>query len=97
MGDWGDLNRALHPSTTDWESITPEQFRRSFLLGNHCTVMLKIKEDLSDVFLGHNTWTAGQSLLRTYKFYYFGDDLNIQFSGYPGVVFSNDDYYVLTT
>jgi hypothetical protein len=47
------------------------------MLNTHCSVLLKIKDDLSDVFLGHTSWNSGQVMLRTYKFYNFGSDLKL--------------------
>jgi hypothetical protein len=29
-------------------------------------------DDLSDVFMGHNTWANAQGMIRIYKFYEFG-------------------------
>lgn len=61
----------------DWFDLSKEEFRKRFLLNTHCSVLLKIKEDLSDVFLGHTTWGIGSVMLRTYKFYNFGVDMKM--------------------
>lgn len=36
-----------------------------------------MKDDRSDVFMGHNTWTDAELMVRIYKFYKFGDDFDI--------------------
>jgi len=45
--------------------------------------------------MGHNSWFVGSAMTRIYKFYYFGDDYKVQFSSYPGTLYSGDDYYIL--
>lgn len=65
------------------------------MLNTHCSSLIKIKDDLSDVFMGHTSWNQGHVMLRTYKFYNFGNDVKMQFTSYPGVIFSLDDYYIL--
>lgn len=61
----------------DWFDLSKEEFRKRFLTSNHCSVLLKIKDDLSDVFLGHTSWNSGSVMLRTYKFYNFGEDMKM--------------------
>jgi hypothetical protein len=66
-----------------------------FLRNSHCTSLIKIPDDLSDVFMSHTSWDDGNCMLRTYKFYQFGEDFVQEQSSYPGSIYSADDYYVL--
>lgn len=58
----------------------------------HCSALFKAAGD--DMFLGHTTWSTFTSALRQFKYYDVGG-APVLFSGYPGVVDSNDDFYVL--
>jgi hypothetical protein len=96
MGDLFDLLPAVDVhKRLDWLKLTAEEIKRAFLKRNHCSVLLKLKEDMSDMFLGHNSWNEGQVMIRIYKFYYFGQDLMMQETSYPGTLFSLDEYYIL--
>jgi hypothetical protein len=48
MGDMSDIKNAIKDKI-DWFNLSDEEFENSFLLNNHCTAMIKIKDDLSDV------------------------------------------------
>ena len=64
----------------------------------HCSALIKLKYDLSDIFFGHATWSTYNMMLRTYKHYHFkfsrAVTQEISFSGYPGVLVSVDDFYL---
>ena len=65
---------------------------------SHCSALIKLKYDLSDIFFGHATWSSYNMMLRTYKHYHFNyqrcQTKEISFSGYPGVLVSVDDFYL---
>lgn len=77
----------------------------------HCSGIVKLIEDpktkMLDIMAGHNTWSDYSELIRVLKFVSFafeGDNLlfglkpkTLNFSSYPGVLFSGDDFYVLDT
>lgn len=95
-GDLFDITPALDATRKiDWFRLPQEQFDLKFLTTNHCSALVKIADDLSDVFMGHTSWDDGNCMLRTYKFYYFGNDFQVSLSAYPGTIYSVDDYYVL--
>ena len=75
----------------------------------HCSAIVKLVKDKSgkyDIFAGHNTWSDYSELIRTLKvntFAFEGDNrdsifgmkpITINFSSYPGVLFSGDDFYL---
>ena len=71
---------------------------------------MKLLEGNKDLYVSHDTWNSYQSMLRVLKKYslglHFTDKLNhnyrlvpgqeIAFSGYPGVIYSGDDFNVIS-
>ncbi|KAK6027388.1 lysophospholipase, partial [Ostertagia ostertagi] len=74
--------------------------QRSLLAGNgHCSALIKLLPDFSDIYFSHVTWSSYSTMLRMQKKYTFatGDPgRSYSFSGYPGTISSNDDF-VLTS
>lgn len=94
-GDVYDIIPATTPSAKSrWTGLTAEQFRDEFHRMVSCSALIKIADDLSDVFAGHTTWTSYQNMLRVWKQYEFGT-YKVSFSAKPGVVYSKDDFYVV--
>ena len=69
----------------------------------HCSALVKlIKEDGKvDLMIGHETWMGYNTMNRVSKLYQFSHSLalklqpvTINFSSYPGVMFSADDFYI---
>ncbi|KAI9033038.1 phospholipase B-like protein [Hyaloraphidium curvatum] len=68
---------------------------------DHCTMMVKPLEDGSDLFVSHNANDVLTQMTRKFARYHFpflarrgGVPATITFSGYPGLVFSSDDFSV---
>jgi len=70
----------------------------------HCSVLIKLLEDKSDLYSTHTTWSYIGTMTRIYKHYdfplTFGNGSNeiipgkrVIFSSYPGVLSSIDDWY----
>lgn len=84
------------------KALAERLFRRISLSGK-CSALVKLAADLSDIFVGHSTWDSYTAMLRIYKHYSF--DLwelapasqQISFSSYPGEVFSDDDFFILSS
>lgn len=67
----------------------------------HCSALIKVTGNYSDLFAGHSSWFTYASMLRVYKRY----ELNynhpatgthrVGFSGYPGMLASLDDFYMM--
>lgn len=76
---------------------------RSIALSGKCSALVKITPDLREIYMGHSTWDSFTAMLRIYKHYEF--DLQqlrpaaqkVSFSSYPGEVFSDDDFYILSS
>jgi len=67
---------------------------------SHCSALIKVASDYSDVWFGHNTWDSFVSMTRIFKEYKFKTNeksekaLTIAMSSYPGAINSIDDFYI---
>jgi hypothetical protein len=68
---------------------------------SRCSVLIKALPDFSDFYVGHTTWSDYYLMLRIEKSYYLRystpsvKSKRVQFSSYPGMVHSYDDFYLL--
>jgi len=90
------LDASLRP---DWENLTPEEWD----LENQnlrCSALIKLLPDYSDLYFGHATWAGYPTMNRIFHYFYFDyQDKEAKskaqsFSGYPGTLYSTDDYYL---
>lgn len=82
----------------NWDSLHGKEREEEFEKLLSCSALIKAKDDWSDVFVGHTTFTSYQNMLRVYKYFDFGgaDPYKISFSGKPATIYSKDDYYLLS-
>lgn len=63
-----------------------------------CSAMVKWLPHQGEVLVAHNTWAKYSSMLRILKKYTFNFETSkaksISFTSYPGLVMSDDDYYI---
>ncbi|XP_038207015.1 putative phospholipase B-like 2 [Zerene cesonia] len=96
LGDLDDLAFALTMPT-----LTPE----GLLFGEHCSGLVKLLPDLSDLFTSHVTWNSYQSMLRIQKMYVLNyrtsprdprplPGRRMSLTSYPAFVQSTDDWYI---
>ena len=91
-------NMAKRPN---FKNMTLEEIRTYTALHTHCSALVKVANDLSDVWIGHNTWTTYGTMIRTFKEYRFVSNKRnekskvVVFSSYPGSLSSVDDFYYL--
>ncbi len=88
-----DFEQFLSPKTARYEG--------------HCSALIKPLPDGSDLFVAHTTWVSYDYMLRAMKKYKFAfktiEDQKLipghsaAFSSYPGVIYSADDYYILSS
>ena len=95
FGDLEDLEQVF-----DMEN----EFNKTRILGSgSCSALIKILPGNEDLYVAHDTWNSYQSMLRMIKKYDFAYKWTTQskkivpgkvlsFSGYPGVVYSGDDF-----
>ncbi|KAG7668518.1 hypothetical protein KSW81_005282 [Nannochloris sp. 'desiccata'] len=80
-----------------------EKLFHDLALSGKCSALVKIAADLSDIYMGHSTWDSYTAMLRIYKHYAFNlTELQpaaqrMSFSSYPGEVFSDDDFFILSS
>jgi len=73
------------------------------IFGSHCSSIVKLTDDLSDIYAGHTTWTQFYQMLRVFKKYELRFRQNIPvastslFSSYPACISSIDDFYQLSS
>lgn len=99
MEDIISTNSVSFPYKFDEMSI--DDIRLYTLSRSHCSALVKLAEDFSDIWFGHNTWFTYQSMLRIFKEYRFVTKNGYEkskttaFPSYPGLLFSSDDFYLL--
>ncbi|EGC38000.1 hypothetical protein DICPUDRAFT_46100 [Dictyostelium purpureum] len=102
-GDLGDLGPALHMGNfpaakraSDFNDI-----QDYFMKTQHCSALIKLTSDYSELYAAHTTWTGYNTMLRIFKSYNYGYSFEYSgtisrrnmFSSYPGVLISIDDFY----
>jgi hypothetical protein len=70
---------------------------------SHCSGLIKVNADFTDMWFGHETWTSFASMTRIFKEYRFKSNnrsekaRTIAMSSYPGAINSIDDFYITDT
>ncbi|EGG23772.1 phospholipase B [Cavenderia fasciculata] len=92
-GDMIDLAPALNISFTNFLRKT-----------GHCSSLVKLSDDLTDLYSGHTTWSSYYEMVRMFKIYTFSfsdaaeaASRTTMFSSYPASLSSIDDFYLLDT
>ncbi|CAE7577257.1 plbB [Symbiodinium sp. CCMP2592] len=81
----------------EWTLKRAAEFTRET---SHCSSIIRLAPNNSDLFVGHNTWTGYYSMLRLLKEYDMplgGAADKVVFSGYFGQLYSGDDFYTLSS
>lgn len=104
LGDTSELVEIMEGETTRYPNYKKLLFsktngRRRSKRG-HCSALVKITPGFENIYMGHSTWFIYSNMIRIYKHYdfqYFSDNpgSKMSFSSYPGVLCSQDDFYVL--
>jgi len=73
----------------------------------HCSALIRLLPNNSDIYVSHDTWNSYQSMLRILKNYKLPlrrvpkgstvPGLEMSFSGYPGVIYSGDDFTITSS
>jgi len=96
-GDRETLNLFLGAQKEAGEIVGPQLFQKH-IAESHCSCLIKLADDHSDLFTGHTTWDTFDTMLRTYKIYdlQYNNAISskISFSSYPATLSSIDDFYV---
>ena len=100
FGDLFDIKNYNPNNRPDFFNLSLEELELYTTRNNHCSALFKLKEDLSDLFFGHNSWFEYSAMTRIFKEYSFNfnhpsiKSRHILFSSYPGNLGSNDDFYI---
>jgi len=95
-GDMIDISPALNLTNLDWSD--EQAVIRNYVFNSHCSSLVKLSADLSDLFAGHTTWQFYFSMTRIFKTYNLPISVKqnsqvVMFSSYPGLLSSTDDFY----
>mmetsp|Transcript_46296 Transcript_46296/g.129152 ORF Transcript_46296/g.129152 Transcript_46296/m.129152 type:complete len:84 (-) Transcript_46296:106-357(-) len=58
--------------------MEPNDVSKHLERSGHCSALIKIKDDLSDLLFGHSSWFSYSNMNRIYKHYHL--DFNFNFS-----------------
>ena len=101
LGDVDEIGNWKKEDRPDYSKMSTEELMNYIELRSHCSAFLKVADDLSDVWFGHNTWTTYNKLIRIYKEYKYVPNSqfpikskSITMSSYPAAVNSQDDFYI---
>ena len=99
-GDWGDVWYATHRSQRpNFSNMTADQTKRYLTSIGHCSVLVKVTADLSEIYGAHSTWYEYATMNRIFKHYNLRLQASyvaaqrVSFSSYPGYLESLDDFY----
>lgn len=102
VGDLFDIIPALdRTKRPEFDKMTSKQIREYLLVNGHCSALVKVADDMSDIYVGHSSWFTYSAMLRIYKTYHFNlnnksnKGVTTSFSSYPGVLSSLDDFYMM--
>jgi len=104
VGDLLDLVPALSPDRwPDWGSMNDTEMAEAIATRGHCTGIVKVTGNFSDLMAAHSSWFTYSSMLRVAKHYDFrglhiasAKGRKTTFSSYPGMLSSLDDFYLNT-
>ena len=94
-----DVKAAAVPSSRpDYLAMRERDFHEFVLTHSHCSAMIKVTADLSELFSAHNTWSGYSDALRVWKVYELpfasSKAHTVSFPGYFARIAGIDDFYV---
>ena len=96
-----DLSSVIHKPFADPKQWTREAADAYLEKTTHCSALVKLLPDYSDLYTAHNTWTAYYMMLRAAKKYTLPYKhtraATFTTSGYFGTLSSTDDFSVLSS
>ena len=100
LGDLFDIKPAvLHSRRQDFAKMQPTEASSLLQRMGHCTALIKVTDDLSDLLMGHSSWFHYANMNRIFKHYSLDFEgtaaANMSFSSYPGMLSSLDDFYLM--
>jgi len=94
LSDMDDIKQAVNASERAvFDAMSVETLLAWTRSRGHCSAVVKLLPDGSELFTGHATWQSYHLMLPIWKRYEFGSRTPISMSSYPGFVSSTDDWY----
>ena len=97
-------NLAMPDIVSDLETVFSNNSKKTTALQRtHCSSIVKVTDDFQDLLFGHTTWMNFNMMLRVFKTVTFNFNMvdisakTIQYSSYPGMISSTDDFYSLSS
>jgi hypothetical protein len=104
LGDMFEILPAIDAAARpDYARMTVAEVREALLLKGHCSALVKVADDLSEIYAGHSSWFVYSNMLRIFKHYSFPlankglAAVEVSFSSYPGTLSSLDDFYTMSS
>ena len=101
LGDVDEIANWKKENRPNYSKMSIDELILYLGIHNHCSAIIKIADDFSDIWFGHSTWTGYNKLIRIYKEYKYvpNSDFPIKskvltMSSYPGAINSQDDFYI---
>ena len=101
VGDIDELENINKTNRPNYKAMTSQEIKNYVTERMHCSSLIKVAPDFSNVWFGHSTWSGYNRLIKMFKEYryYPGGKFPVKantilVSGYPGVINSNDDFYI---
>ena len=100
QGDIGDLLKVTDPSKRPQPTrMSSEELKAYTLESTHCSALVKLLPDNSELYIGHNMWWGYYTMLAVVKRYHFPGRAvasdSVMMTSYPGLLSSSDDFYLL--
>ena len=98
--------RKLVQTSVTSENSLLDEVDEPYIVGDHCSALVKLLPNFSDILFGHNTWDDYQNAFpRIFKTYEYPRLRNgtvealhrTDFSSSPGILASIDDFYIAKT
>ena len=99
--DAKEIASSLFRKLPNFEKMTKEEIEEYSILNTHCSAIVKLAKNFSDIWFGHNTWNYYVLMIRIFKEYHFvtnkGNEKSktVVFSSYPATLSSIDEFYYL--
>ena len=99
--DAKDAKNYVGNEVVNFKEMTTEEIRKKLILNSHCSELVKLANDYSDLWFGHSTWDYYNVMIRIFKEYRFVTNKGNEkskinaFSSYPAILYSTDDFYYL--
>lgn len=102
LGDLFDILPAVTPAKRPlFHKMKLSELRRYQERTGHCSALVKLQDDQSEMFMAHNAWFVYSAMLRIWKVYEMplrnsdSKTTVTSFSSYPATLSSLDDFYMM--